>query len=132
MKVNELIEKLNQFNPDGKAQVTVHPYAYDEEDLYDYIVCLSLEENSADGELVVLIHTSEDEYTCENKQRAITVQELITKLNNFNPDGSLTVYQNNLNYHEREDYCEIDCLSMTDAHGQLVITINTYEIFTHI
>jgi nitrate reductase NapAB chaperone NapD len=128
MKVNELIERLNQFNPDGKAQVCVRPREYDDEGVYDYVDFFSLEENSADGKLVVLIHTSEEEYTYENKKRAITVQELITKLNKFNPDGNATVYCNNLNYHEHDDYCEIHHLSMNDADGQLVIAIHTYEI----
>lgn len=54
MTVQELIDKLDKFNPDGRAKVCTHYFVSDYNDAIDH---LSMEED-ADGNLVVIIHTS--------------------------------------------------------------------------
>ena len=55
MTVNELIEKLKKFNPDGNAEVVEHYYDNDPE-YVDDISRVTMEENP-DGKLIVVLHT---------------------------------------------------------------------------
>jgi len=59
MTVNELIEKLKKFNPDGSAGVCTH-YCESEEGYNDAIDHISMEED-ADGKLIIVIHTVDED-----------------------------------------------------------------------
>ncbi len=55
MTVNELIEKLKKFNPDGNKEVCTH-FCDNEQGDNETIDYISMEEDT-DGNLVILIHT---------------------------------------------------------------------------
>lgn len=57
MTVNQLIEKLKKFNPDGNAEVVEHFNENDPEYLDD-ICRISMEEDT-DGKMLVVLHTVE-------------------------------------------------------------------------